>query len=387
VGTGSVVSLKGSRLAMRESSGLGDLMSMRSSERPVVFYAEDAFTYVQLRGYAEDLLTRHSIPIRYVTSDPDDPLFTSSPAGMTVHYLDRQLPRLMSSLDSGLLVLTMPDLGQFHVPVPSGAETLYFFHSLNSAHTSYRPGAFDHYRHFACTGPHHLEELERIRAGRERPTHSLHEVGYHKLDRIADEYDRFERGDGPQTVVLAPSWAPDNLLEAHGEPIIDSLRREGLEVVVRPHPQFFHSLYPDGRGVVDGLVGRFGHDPGVRFELSIASQDSFYSSDLMISDWSGAAFEYALGTLRPVLFVDTPQKIFNDEWRTFGLPAFEAEMRPRVGTIVDLSNIGSIGRVAHSVIDASRPLAAHLTEMRSELTFNPGSSAEAGSNLIAKLVS
>jgi YidC/Oxa1 family membrane protein insertase len=359
---------------------------MKPAERPVVFYAEDSFTYVQLRGYVEELLYRHDIPVRYVTSDPDDPLFGTAPTGMTVHYVDRQLPRLMGGLSSGVVALTMPDLGAFHVPTPSGATTVYFFHSLNSAHTSYRSGAFDHYDHFACTGPHHVAELRAIRADRGLPDAGLHEVGYHKLDRIEEEYAGFEPGETGRTVVLAPSWAPQNLLEANGEEVIEGLRERDLKVIVRPHPQFFHSLYPEGQEVVERLIRRFAGDELVIFELSIATQESFYASDLMISDWSGAAFEYALGTKRPVLFVDTPQKVFNPEWAAYGIPAFEAVMRERVGRVVRGTDLVSIGALARSMIEERESMGAHLSLMRSKLTFNVGLSASAGADLIAALV-
>jgi hypothetical protein len=380
-------SLKKTRLAMRESAALGELASMSASERPVVFYAEDAFTYVQFRGYIEQLLSGHKLPVRYVTSDPDDPLFGTAPAGLTVHYIDRQLPRLMSRLNSGLMIMTMPDLGAFHVPVPAGARTLYLFHSLNSAHTSYRSGAFDAYDHLGATGPHHIAELGALRAQRGRPPAQLHEVGYHKLDRIAAEYLGHERSpSGVKSILLAPSWAPQNLLEAHGEELVGTLVSHGFEVVVRPHPQFFHSLYPAGREVVDQLMSRFGDDPRVRFELSITDQDSFYSCDLMISDWSGAAFEYALGTLRPALFIDTPQKIFNDEWHAVGLPVFEADMRSEVGTLLARDRIASAGSVVESMIHDETAMAERLTKLRTDLIFNPGTSAKAGASLIARLV-
>jgi len=372
---------------MRESAALGELASMSASERPVVFYAEDAFTYVQFQGYIEHLLSGHKLPVRYLTSDPDDPLFRTAPAGMTVHYIDRQLPRLISRLTSGLVIMTMPDLGAFHVPVPGGARTLYLFHSLNSAHTSYRSGAFDGYDHFGATGRHHIAELAALRAQRGRPPAHLHEVGYHKLDRIAIEYRGYERSpSGVTSILLAPSWAPQNLLEAHGEELVGTLVSHGFEVVIRPHPQFFHSLYPAGQEVVDQLMSRFGDDPRVRFELSIADQDSFYSCDLMVSDWSGAAFEYALGTLRPALFIDTPQKIFNNEWQAVGLPVFEADMRSKVGTLLARDRIASAGSVVESMMHDETGISERLTRLRTDLIFNPGTSAEAGASLIARLV-
>ena len=41
----------------------------------------------------------------------------------------------------------------------------------------------------------------------------------------------------------------------------------------------------------------------------------------MISDWSGASFEFSLTQSRPVLFIDTPQKINNENWNILKLPA------------------------------------------------------------------
>ena len=201
-------SLKRPRLAMRETAAFGELASMAPSERPVVFYAEDSFTYVQFRGFVEELTRRHSVPVRYVTSEPEDPLFTESPPGVTVHYIDHQLPRLMTRLDSGLVVMTMPDLAAFHVSAPEGARTVYLFHSLNSAHTSYRAGAFNAYDHFAATGPHHVAEVGALRASRGRTAPAIHEVGYHKLDRIAEEYGRWDDSLSKVPRVLCPVLGP-----------------------------------------------------------------------------------------------------------------------------------------------------------------------------------
>ena len=76
-------------------------------------------------------------------------------------------------------------------------------------------------------------------------------------------------------------------------------------------------------------------------EEDMGSQDSFHRAHVMVSDWSGAAYEYALGTLWPVLFVDTPQKIFNLEWGRVGLDSFEKQMRFEVGAVDLADHIGA----------------------------------------------
>jgi YidC/Oxa1 family membrane protein insertase len=290
----------------------------------------------------------------------------------------------MQKLDSRVLVMTMPDLGRFHIPKPEMSQVLYVFHSLNSAHTSYREGAFDHYDHFACTGPHHVAELGGLRAQRNLAWEGLHEVGYYKLDRISRDHQRLKRDPREmKEVLVAPSWGPANLLEAHGEAIVTSLLQSGFRVTVRPHPQFFHSLYPEGRRVMEQLMDRFSGTEEVAFELSIATEDSFHRSDIMLSDWSGAAYEYALGTLRPVLFIDTPQKLFNVSWHELGRPAFEDFMRDEVGTVVPAGEISGVGRVAQDLVSNQASYSEALSKLREGVVFNPGRAGEAGAELIA----
>jgi hypothetical protein len=377
--------LQRARLAMRESNDMGKLLTLSDEERALVVYAEDSFSYIQLKGYLNAVWSEHRIAYQYITSDPDDPLLESPPAGGTVWFIRDQLARTLGPLECGVFLTTMPDLGKFHVPRPKSGKTVYVFHSLNSTHTAYRAGAFDHYDQFFCTGPHHVEELKRLRTS---SMPELSEIGYYKLDLIRAEHEEWlnESRVDSDVVLLAPSWGRENLLEARGSEIIASLLAEGLRVIVRPHPQFFHSLYPEGTGVIDSLQREFGRHDSVEFELNINTQDSFHRSGLMISDWSGAAYEYALGTLRPVLFVDTPQKIFNPEWEGVGLPGFEESMRSVVGQIVPTSDVSAIGAASANLTSSRAERRAEFESLAASIVFNLGSSASRGARALAVAV-
>lgn len=377
--------LERSRLALRESNDMGKLLTLDADERSVVVYAEDTFSYIQLKGYLHSLWADHGVSYQYVTSDPDDPLLRNPPAGGRTWFIRDQLPRLMASLDCRVFLTTMPDLGKFHVPRPKSGRTVYAFHSLNSTHTAYRAGAFDHYDQFLCTGTHHVEELRRLRR---ESVPELSEVGYYKLDLIREEHEEFVDGHMVEgdLVLLAPSWGAENLLEAHGSVIIRSLLTAGLRVIVRPHPQFFHSLYPKGQEVIQSLREELDGVSDVDFELSIDSQASFHRSALMVSDWSGAAYEYALGTLRPVLFIDTPQKILNNGWQKIGLPSFERVMRTEVGTVVSKDDVNDVDRIATNLISGEVISSEDLADLANTVVFNPGRSAEVGARGIAHFI-
>lgn len=380
--------MKRVKSALRESRDLGRLLATPADDRPIVFYAEDTFTYVQFEGYLSALRGRTDNPVLYVTSAADDPVLDTDDPGLTPFYIDRQLPRLFDRLDSRVLALTMPDLGQFQVHKPPVGNAIYLFHSLNSAHTAYRTGAFDNYDVFFCCGSHHVRELRALRENRGLPPAELLEVGYYKLDRIATAHDSYEaKLPNETTALIAPSWGPGNIFESCGEEVVSSLRAEGFRVIVRPHPQFFHGLYPAGRTVVDNLQQRFAGDDLVEFELSIETEDSFHEADLMVSDWSGAAFEYALGTLRPVLFVETPQKIFNQGWEDLGLPSFERSMRREVGRVVAPGVGVDIGRFATDLIDSADEWRDKLRQLRAETVFNFGQAGEVGGTALVDRVS
>lgn len=368
---------------MRESQDLAVVLDEHRGGRGVLVYAEDTHTYAQYEGYLRALKESHGVSVTYVTSDPADPVLRRPTYGMRALHLGRQVPELFRRIEAGATVLTMPDLGNFHVPKPERSTCLYAFHSLNSVHTSYREGAFDHYDVFLCTGPHHVRELSAVFTQRGLPLPELREVGYSKLDRIAETHRAFRKADPTQTtVVVAPSWAPGNILEAHGKDVVRSLVAMGFRVVVRPHPQFFHTLYPKGRAIVSGLQEDFEGHQQVLFELSIDDEDSFHEADLMVSDWSGAAFEYALGTLRPVLFLDTAQKLSNPSWMSVGMAAFEDVMRDKVGQVVPCSAVGSIGDLAAALLSDLDGFRQMLNELRADAVFNFGRSAEAGAAVV-----
>ena len=47
---------KGLKSTLAESRDLGRFLTTDPEERPIVFYAEDTFTYVQYEGYVSSLL-------------------------------------------------------------------------------------------------------------------------------------------------------------------------------------------------------------------------------------------------------------------------------------------------------------------------------------------
>ena len=67
------------------------------------------------------------------------------------------------------------------------------------------------------------------------------------------------------------------------------------------------------------------------FELDFTKSDSIWNSDVVISDWSGTAYEFAFVTKKPAVFINTPMKVNNPEYEKLGIVPKEIELRDRIG--------------------------------------------------------
>lgn len=372
---------------MRERETAQNLLAMPLSERPIIVYAEDDYTWNQLGPYIRAVLKDHNLPIAYVTSDPEDPRIANPPLGMSVHVIADSIASFMPKIDSPVFLTTMPDLDTFHVKRPEAATVTYAFHSLVSTNMVYRPGAFDAYDVFLCPGPHIRAELERHFASIQKVGYELMDIGYPKLDGIAAGYGDYQKQyPGETTILIAPSWGAQNVLSVEGAELIEGLADAGFRVVVRPHPAFFQSIYPEGQEIVDEIEKRFRGTNNVVLEKSIASEDSFMEADLLISDWSGASFEYALGTERPVLFLDVPAKVNNPRWEELGMVPFERRMRSEVGTVVPPGDARSAVAAAREMLSDAGGYKERLSALRKETVYNDGTAAAAGALALARLV-
>ncbi len=354
------------------------------SERPVVVYAEDDYSWNQLEGYVESLTVDHDIPVTYITSEVNDPIVENPPTNVTPIVLTTQLPIVFHKIDSPVTLTTMPDLDQMGVKRPRDTKLFYSFHSLNSIHMSYRESSFDAYDAFFCTGPYQVDELAgRFKAiGREGV--DLHEVGYYKLDRLRAMVERSDETIKPRPLILiAPSWGTSNVLEGYGSETISAVADMDVDVIIRPHPAMFESVYPAGEQIFDRLRAEFADRPNVVFERSITSEKSLIEADLLISDWSGVAFEYAYSTERPVVFLDTPRKEKNPNWRDSGITPFEDRVRADVGEIVEPGNGQALHAAIEHMLDDRDSYRDRIVDSRDREIYNFGSAAAVGASIIA----
>jgi hypothetical protein len=110
----------------------------------------------------------------------------------------------------------------------------------------------------------------------------------------------------------------------------------------------------------------------------VSTTEALLAADVMISEWSGAALEYAFARQRPVIFIDTPAKIHNPHHDRIGLPALEADIRERIGRLVAPGEISRLPSVVSELVRDASAWHERIGAIRDQTVFNIGHSGEAG---------
>ena len=354
-----------------------DAAGQRNGRQRVLFFSHGRQDWPHLWPLATALAEDCSAQILYVCATADDPANSTSCKFIHPILLDSPLlcAAYLGTVEVDVCVSTLPDLGtSFWKRSARIARYVYVPHSLVSCHMIYRTGAFDQFDEAFCAGAHHVMELRALEAHRKQPPKYLFEYGYPKLDSLLAASVFSPPKEAP-TILLAPSWGSPGLLEMHGKRIIKDMLSSGYRVVVRPHPETMKR----SASVLGDLRNQFAANPGVAFDLASESAQSFAEAVLMISDWSGAALEFALGLKRPVIFVDIPRKVNNPDYVALGIEPVEVWARTRMGLVVGASELDVLVDQVRVLLDRSKSNWDHALEsLRQELVFNPTDAARLG---------
>ncbi|MCQ2435838.1 MAG: CDP-glycerol glycerophosphotransferase family protein, partial [Clostridia bacterium] len=256
-------------------------------------------------------------------------------------------------------------------------EYIYIPHDMMSVHMGFREGALDHFDTVFCTGPHVAAEVRETERVYSLPAKKLIEFGYPLTEKL--EASCIALGDvrnDKKEILIAPSWQEDNLLDSCLDGLLASLVRDGSHVTVRPHPEY-SKRYPDR---IKAMTARFADIPDdkLTFELDFTTNKSIYSSDILITDWSGIAYEFAFATKKPVLFINTKMKSENPNWQRIPLTPVEISLRDRVGISLEKTELSQSAEAVDKLIDGADAYREKITEILHSHLYSYGTNGAEG---------
>lgn len=370
-------------LARRERADYKRFFSVLNKH--LVFYSESSGFYKYYKGIIEYILKNTNIAVHYITSDPNDQVFAisqSQPRLKPYYIAEKRLITLMMKLDCDVMVMTMPDIENFHIKrsyVRKDIEYVYVPHCIDSINMTMRTGAVDHYDSVLCVGKHQKEEITNTEAVYGLPHKTLVDWGYTLLDEMRAQYAASAHEDKPgKKILIAPSWQKDNIVDSCLEEILDTLKGRGHQITVRPHPQEVRLK----QAYMEQLEAKYAADRDVEIQTDFSSNSTVFEADLLITDWSGITYEYAFTTLRPVLFIDTPMKVMNPEYEKINTPPINIWMREVIGAVVKPDELEKLPEAVERLLSGRDEYRERIDRFVHEYVYNLGNSGEVGAKYI-----
>ena len=361
----------------------------------IVFYSEGSGFYKYFKGAIDYLLANSDVNIHYITNDPNDRIFAlaeQQPRIKPYYIGQKRSITLMMKMDADVVVSTLEDLDNYYIKrsyVRKDTEYVFMPHHMTSMHLTPSKQAYDHYDTVLCVGPHQVAELRREEQLYQLPAKNLAECGYDLLDDdVAAMAAR--RAAGKMTnerpvVIVAPSWQEDNLLDSCADALLSQLLGRGWKVIVRPHPEYTKRYRPRWMA----LIERYSHVPesDLYFERDFSSNETVFTSDVLITDWSSVFCEFSFSTLRPSVFINTPMKVGNPDWHDLGIEPTDISLRNKVGRSFDPADLSGLGDAVAEMIAQPNAWSEKVSAERDEMIFNLGHAAEvAGEYLLERVL-
>ncbi len=356
----------------------------------LMFYAEGAGYYKYFANIIDAVLKKSKLKIHYVTSDPDDPILQTAEERIIPYYVDEtRLISLMMRLEAKMVVMTTPDLDKYHIKrskVRPDVEYVYTDHGCTSINLTYRTGAFDYFDTIFSVSRPQTEEVRAIEQLRGTKEKKIVEVGYGLIDNMIAAYESSEKTESKKkTILIAPSWQFDNIMDSCLDGLVEGLTKTGYRVIIRPHPKYIKRFPMKISEIMTKYKDRFSED--FIIETDFSSNVTVYTADLLITDWSSIAYEYSFTTNKPTLFINTQMKVVNRAYKKIKIKPYDIIAREIVGRSLEKDRIHMIGEVATELIENQASYSERINEEKYNYFYNLGSSGEVAADyIISRLV-
>jgi hypothetical protein len=352
----------------------------------IVFYAENKASMNHFKLLLLELTEARNLQVCYVTSIKNDSVFSLKNKNLFAYYIGDGIARtkFFLTLKAKILIMDMPDLETFHIKRSKvyPVHYIYIFHSMFSIHSYLRKGAIDNYDTIFCVGTHHEKEiLETEKIYKLKPKR-LVKYGFGRLDTLLSEKEKFQQmnTNNEKLIIISPSYGKNNLLNICGIELIEILLKMNFKVLLRPH----FIILRDSNDLIKKIHSKFDSNSNFIMENGVISPDKFHNSMCMISDWSGISLEYAFTFERPVIFIDVPKKILNQNYSDINLEPIEISIREKIGYVVSPKNLEIIPEIIENIF-INNTLHEQIKKIRSETVYNIKKSAIIGADVIEKI--
>ena len=106
---------------------------------------------------------------------------------------------------------------------------------------------------------------------------------------------------------------------------------------------------------------------------------------MLISDWSGISFEFVALKEKPIILINTPQKINNSNPDAIGIEPIESFYRDKIGYLIGINDINHIADYTSKCVEGEIPK-SQLIEHIGKVFFKRENFGKRVSNLLLEII-
>lgn len=354
---------------------------VNSEKIPVAIFAESKRYWNIFESILDELEKKQQKTV-YLTCSEDDPVFKKDYKYITGQYIgegNKAFSKL-NLLNASVVFSTTPSLDVFQWKRSNNVDCyIHIMHAPKDI-TLYRMFGTDHYDSFILSGEYQVDQIRKLEELRGIPERDYAICGVPYLDDMKKRLD--SAGDVPpheRTVLLAPSWGESGILTRFGEKLIDRLISTGYKLIVRPHPQ---SLVTE-KDVLDKLMSKYNDESKVIWNRDVDNFEVLRQSDILISDFSGVMFEFAMVFDKPVIYTDTKfdPSPYDADW--IDETPWTFSILPSLGLELNENNAGDIKELIDKCIE-DPSFTEGRAKARSDIWVNIGEGSQRTADFIIK---
>lgn len=346
-----------------------------SSKPAFVIFSDDKRYWNVFEPICREM-DRRSIDVEYLTVSADDPVFGCDFPHVKSRFLGEGNAAFakLNTMKAHILLSTTPGLEVYQWKRSPEIDCyVHIFHSVGEAQL-YRMFGIDYYDAVLSSGSAQTVGVRQLEELRGLPPKEISVVGAPYMDVLAERLERADRSrEENVTILLAPTWGESGIFKKYGDRILEELLSTGYHVIVRPHPQSFISE----SSMIEKIRAKYPDSDRIEWNRDIDNFEVLRRSDILISDFSGIIFEFALVYDKPVIYASaTIDKAPYDAWWVPGKTWTERAL-PSIG--VELEGAMGEGGVAAAIEACLHDpgLALRRQELRADAWSHRGDGTQA----------
>ena len=321
---------------------------------PLVIFSEGKQYWNIFNPVCRELEER-GIETVYMTASEEDPALKNEYKHIKTEFIgtgNKAFAKL-NFLNADIVLATTPGLDVYQWKRSREVKSyVHMFHAAGDV-TLYRMFGVDYYDALLISGDYQEKQIRDLEGLRNLPAKEIVKVGIPYMDEMLARFKKnptMNKIDGKVTVLLAPSWGPSAILSKYGKKIIDVLLDTGYHVIVRPHPQSFTSE----KDLMESLMKEYPNSEQLEWNRDADNFEVLKRSDILISDFSGVIFDFALVYDKPVIYADTSfdDSVYDAWWLDSKLWTFE--ILPSLGMQLNTDNMDKLKEMIDQCINEEK---------------------------------